>query len=102
MAAVLLAAGAPGRRRCLANSRVMIHQPLGGMQGQVSDMEIYYKLIKEQQKSLYDILAYHTGQSYEAIERDCDRDNWMTAKDAMEYGLIDEVLERNNPKKQLK
>ncbi|MCB9081808.1 MAG: ATP-dependent Clp protease proteolytic subunit [Lewinellaceae bacterium] len=99
MGAVLLAAGTKGKRTGLQHSRVMIHQPLGGMQGQVSDMEIYYKLVKEQQKSLYDILANHTGQSYETIEKDCDRDNWMTAKDAMAYGLLDEVLERSNPRK---
>ena len=99
MGAVLLTAGTKGKRTCLYHSRVMIHQPLGGMQGQVADMEIYYKLIKEQQKALYDILAYHTGQDYDTIEKDCDRDNWMTAEDSKKYGLIDEVLDRNNPKK---
>ena len=99
MGAVLLTAGTKGKRTCLYHSRVMIHQPLGGMQGQVADMEIYYKLIKEQQKALYDILAYHTGQDYDTIEKDCDRDNWMTAEDSKAYGLIDEVLERNNPLK---
>jgi ATP-dependent Clp protease, protease subunit len=98
MGAVLLAAGAKGKRSCLQHGRVMIHQPLGGMQGQVSDMEISYKLIKQMQKELYDILAYHTGQSYEAIERDCDRDNWMIAPDAKAYGLVDEVLESRRPK----
>ena len=72
----------------------MIHQPLGGMQGQVTDMEISYKLIKNLQKELYDILAKHTGQKYNKIEADCERDNWMTATEAKEYGLIDEVLER--------
>jgi len=86
-----------GKRSCLHHSRVMIHQPLGGMQGQVTDMEIYYNLIKEQQKALYDILAVHTGQPYDKIEKDCDRDNWMHANEAKEYGLIDEVLERKNP-----
>ena len=95
MAAVLLAAGVKGKRVCLHHSRVMIHQPMGGMQGQVSDMEITYKLIKSMQKQLYDILAYHTGQPYKTIEKDCDRDNWMEAPEAKEYGLIDEVLERN-------
>lgn len=100
MGAVLLTAGTKGKRTCLYHSRVMIHQPLGGMQGQVADMEIYYKLIKEQQKALYDILAYHTGQDYDKIEKDCDRDNWMTAEEAKKYGLIDEVLERNTPKKE--
>jgi len=99
MGAVLLAAGTKGKRTGLYHSRVMIHQPLGGMQGQVSDMEIYYNLVKEQQKALYDILVYHTGQEYKKIEADCDRDNWMTAEDAKKYGLIDEELDRNNPKK---
>lgn len=94
MGAVLLCAGAEGKRSCLPHSRVMIHQPLGGMQGQVTDMEISYKLIKKLQKELYDILATHTGQPYEKIEVDCERDNWMTATEAKEYGLVDEVLER--------
>lgn len=94
MGAVLLAAGTEGKRTCLPHSRVMIHQPLGGMQGQVSDMEIYYKLVKEQQKVLYDILAKHTGQDYDKILADCDRDNWMKAEEAKEYGLVDEVLTR--------
>ena len=75
----------------------MIHQPLGGMQGQVTDMEIYYNLIKEQQKALYDILVDHTGQDYETIEKDCDRDNWMTSEQAKAYGLVDEVLKGNRP-----
>ncbi len=99
MGAVLLAAGKKGKRTCLYHSRVMIHQPLGGMQGQVTEMEIYYNLIKEQQKALYDILAEHTGQDYDKIKNDCERDNWMTAEDAKNYGLVDEVLERSNPKK---
>lgn len=100
MGAVLLTAGTKGKRTCLYHSRVMIHQPLGGMQGQVSDMEISYKLIKDMQKDLYEILAHHTGQEYDVIERDCDRDNWMRAGAAKEYGLIDEVLDRNNPRKE--
>jgi len=95
MGAVLLTAGTKGKRSCLHHSRVMIHQPLGGMQGQVSDMEISYKLIKQMQKELYDILSYHTEQPYDKILEDCDRDNWMMAKEAKKYGLIDEVLERN-------
>ena len=99
MGAVLLTAGTTGKRTCLHHSRVMIHQPLGGMQGQVSDMEISYKLIKKMQKELYDILSHHTNQAYEKIEEDCDRDNWMTSYQAKEYGLIDEVLDRNNPRK---
>ncbi len=98
MGAVLLAAGTKGKRSALFHSHVMIHQPMGGAQGQVSDIEISYKLIKKMQKSLYDILAHHTGQSYEKIEEDCDRDNWMSSAEAKEYGLVDEVLDRNNPK----
>lgn len=99
MGAVLLAAGAKGKRSALFHSHVMIHQPMGGAQGQVSDIEISYKLIKKMQKSLYEILAHHTGQSYEKIAEDCDRDNWMSSLEAKEYGLVDEVLDRNNPKK---
>ncbi len=99
MGAVLLAAGTKGKRTCLHHSRVMIHQPLGGMQGQVTDMEISYKLIKQMQKQLYDILSEHTGQGYDKVFADCERDNWMTASEAKEYGLVDEVLSRKNPKK---
>jgi ATP-dependent Clp protease, protease subunit len=95
MGAVLLAAGTKGKRSCLHHSHVMIHQPMGGAQGQVSDIEISYKLIKKMQKSLYDILATHTGQTYEKIEHDCDRDNWFAAEEAKAYGLVDEVLTRN-------
>ena len=100
MGSVLLAAGVKGKRTALYHSRVMIHQPMGGMQGQVSDMEISYRLIKDMQKELYEILSFHTGQSYETIEKDSDRDNWMRAPQAKEYGLIDEVLDRNNPRKE--
>ncbi len=99
MAAVLLAAGAKGKRSALFHSHVMIHQPMGGAQGQVSDIEISYKLIKKMQKSLYDVLVHHTGQPYDKIEQDCDRDNWMSSADAKEYGIVDEVLDRNNPRK---
>ena len=95
MGAVLLAAGTKGKRTCLKHSRVMIHQPSGGMQGQFSDMEISYQLIKTMKKELYEILAYHTEQPYEKIEQDCDRDNWMVANEAKEYGPVDEVLVRN-------
>lgn len=99
MGAVLLAAGAKGKRSCLKHSQIMLHQPSGGAQGQVSDIEISYKLIKKMQKSLYDILSAHTGQSYEKVEADCDRDNWMSGEEAKAYGLIDEVLDRTNAKK---
>ncbi|MCC7224198.1 MAG: ATP-dependent Clp protease proteolytic subunit [Chitinophagales bacterium] len=94
MGAVLLAAGTKGKRTCLKHSRVMIHQPLGGAQGQASDIEISYRLIKQMQKELYDILAEHTEQPYEKIEADCDRDYWMRADEAKAYGLVDEVLIR--------
>ncbi len=98
MGAVLLCAGTKGKRTCLPHSRVMIHQPLGGMQGQVSDMEISYKLIKSMQKELYDIISKHTGQTYKKVEKDCDRDNWMTAPEALKYGLVDEVLTNGESK----
>lgn len=94
MGAVLLCAGVNGKRTCLPHSRVMIHQPSGGMQGQFSDMEISYELIKSLRNELYEIMAKHTGQPFENIEKDSDRDNWMTATQAKEYGLVDEVLVR--------
>ena len=99
MGSVLLAAGTKGKRTCLKHSRVMIHQPSGGMQGQFSDMEITYNLIKEMRQELYSILAECSGQTFETIEKDSDRDNWMTAPDAKAYGLVDEVLSRENPRK---
>ena len=98
MGAVLLSAGTKGKRSCLKHSQIMLHQPSGGAQGQVSDIEISYKLIKKMQKSLYDILALHTGQTYKKVEADCDRDNWMDGQEAKAYGLVDEVLDRT-PKK---
>lgn len=94
MGAVLLCAGTKGKRTCLPHSRVMIHQPSGGMQGQFTDMEISYKLISTLRKELYEIMANHTGQTFDKIEKDCERDNWMTATEAKEYGLVDEVLAR--------
>ncbi len=94
MGAVLLAAGEKGKRSCLQYSRVMIHQPMGGVQGQVSNIEISYNLIKAMQKDLYDILSHHTGHPYEKIEADCDRDYWMRGHEAKEYGIIDEVMTR--------
>lgn len=99
MGAVLLAAGKSGKRTCLKHSRVMIHQPSGGMQGQFSDMEISYQLIKQLRDELYQILADHTGKDVKTITKDSDRDKWMTAKEAKEYGLVDEVLDRDSLKK---
>ncbi len=95
MGAVLLCAGTKGKRTCLPHSRVMIHQPSGGMQGQFSDMEISYNLIKSMRNELYDIMAKHSGKTFEEIEKDSDRDKWMTATEAKDYGLVDEVLTRS-------
>ncbi|MBS3914777.1 MAG: ATP-dependent Clp protease proteolytic subunit [Bacteroidetes bacterium] len=96
MAAVLMAAGEKGKRTALPHSRIMIHQPLGGAQGQASDIEITYREINKLKKELYDILANHSGKSYDEIEKDGDRDFWMTAEEAKAYGMIDEVLGRNS------
>lgn len=92
MGALLLAGGAKGKRFCLPNSRMMIHQPLGGFQGQASDIEIHAKEILDMKQRLNEILAYHTGQPMDIIERDTDRDNFLKAEDAVSYGLIDQVL----------
>ncbi len=92
MAAVLLAAGEKGMRSALPHSRVMIHQPLGGAQGQASDIEITARQIMRTKKELYEILAQHSGQPYKKIERDADRDHWLSSDEAKKYGLIDEVL----------
>jgi ATP-dependent Clp protease protease subunit len=100
MGAVLLCAGKKGKRTCLPHARVMIHQPSGGMQGQFTDMEISYNLIKQLRKELYDILAHHAGKTFEEIEKDSERDNWMTSYQAKEYGLVDEVLDKRNPVKE--
>ncbi|MGM0523598.1 MAG: ATP-dependent Clp endopeptidase proteolytic subunit ClpP [Bacillota bacterium] len=94
MGAFLLAAGAKGKRYALPNSEVMIHQPLGGTQGQASDIQIHANRIIEMRKKLNEILAERTGQPMEVIERDTDRDNFMTANKALEYGLIDKVMEK--------
>ncbi len=94
MAAVLLAAGEKGKRSSLKHGRVMIHQPLGGAQGQASEMEITVREIQKIKKELYDILSLHSGQPYEKIEQDSDRDYWMMADEAKAYGMVDEVLER--------
>jgi len=93
MGAVLLCAGAAGKRSALKHSRVMIHQPMGGAQGQASDMEITLKEILKLKSELYSIISSHSGQSFEKVESDSDRDYWMIASEAVEYGMIDEVLE---------
>lgn len=92
MAAILLAGGEKGKRSALPHSRIMIHQPMSGMQGQASDMEISLKQTLSVKKDLYDILSKHSSQKYEQIEKDSDRDFWMKADEAKKYGLIDEVL----------
>ncbi|WP_338792771.1 ATP-dependent Clp protease proteolytic subunit [Bernardetia sp. Wsw4-3y2] len=98
MGAVLLTAGQKGKRTALPHARVMIHQPLGGIQGQASDIEITAKQILIVKKELTQILADASGKDYETVERDADRDYWMIAPEAKEYGLIDEVLERKKDK----
>jgi len=92
MGAFLLSAGAKEKRYCLPNSRVMIHQPLGGFQGQASDFEIHAKEILSIKEKMNRLMAEHTGQDYEKVAKDTDRDNFLSATDAMEYGLIDQVL----------
>jgi ATP-dependent Clp protease protease subunit len=94
MGAILLTAGHPGKRFILPHSRVMIHQPLGGAHGQAADIEITAREIIKARRELYEILALHTGQDIEKIERDGDRDYWMTAAEAVEYGIVDEIVAR--------
>ena len=94
MAAVLLVAGQAGKRFALRHSRVMIHQPMGGAQGQASDIEITAREIQKLKKELYTIIADHSGQPFDKVERDSDRDYWMTSEEARDYGMIDEVLVR--------
>lgn len=96
MGAVLLCAGAKGKRTALKHSRILIHQPMGGAEGQASDIEITAREIQKLKKELYDIIANHSGQPYKKIWKDSDRDYWMTAEEAKEYGMIDEVLVKNN------
>jgi ATP-dependent Clp protease protease subunit len=93
MGAVLLAAGAEGKRHALPNSRVMVHQPLGGFQGQATDIEIHAKEILSIRERLNGILAHHTGQNIDQIQKDTDRDNFMSSEEAQKYGLIDSVLD---------
>lgn len=103
MGAVLLCAGHEGKRTALKHSRILIHQPMGGVQGQASDIEITAREILKLKKELYEIIAMHSGQSYKKIYSDSDRDYWMTADEAKEYGMIDEVLSGNKSgKKEIK
>lgn len=98
MAAVLLVAGAKGKRSALPHSRVMIHQPMGGAQGQASDIEITAREIQKLKKELYSIIATHSGQEFDKVWADSDRDYWMTADEAKEYGMIDNVLAKKTTK----
>lgn len=101
MACVLLGAGSKGKRAALKHSRIMMHQPSGAIGGQASDIEITVNEIRKLKKELYDVVNYHTGKSIEQIEKDFDRDKWMTATEAKDYGLIDEVLV-TSPRKEKK
>ena len=98
MGAFLLCSGVKGKRSALTHSMVMIHQPSGGMQGQFSDMEISYNLIKALRQSLYTIIAENCGKTFKEVEKDSDRDNWMSSAQAKDYGMIDEVLTRGAKK----
>ena len=99
MAAVLLVAGEKGKRSALKHSRVMIHQPLGGVQGQASDIEITAREILKLKDELYTIIANHSSQPFEKVQKDSDRDYWMTSAEALKSGMIDQVLERTDNKK---
>lgn len=94
MAAVLLCSGTKGKRTALKHSRIMIHQPMGGVEGQASEIEITAKQINILKKELYDIIALHSGQDYKKVLKDADRDYWMTSDEAQKYGMIDEILLR--------
>ncbi len=96
MAQVLLCAGASGKRFALPNSRIMMHQPLGGTQGQATDIEIYTKEMLRIRDTLYAIISKHTGKDYETIKKDADRDNYMSPQEALNYGLIDKIMERTS------
>jgi ATP-dependent Clp protease, protease subunit len=95
MGAILLTAGSKGKRSALKHSRIMIHQPMGGASGQASDIEITAREIMKIKKELYQIISHHTGKPVEQVEIDADRDHWMTSQEAVEYGMIDEILIRN-------
>jgi ATP-dependent Clp protease protease subunit len=96
MGAVLLTAGSKGKRSALKHSRIMIHQPMGGFEGQASDIEIQAREIIKLKKELYEIIALHSGNTVEKVEKDADRDHWMTSSEAREYGMIDEILLKTN------
>lgn len=100
MASVLLCAGSKGRRAALSHSRVLIHQPLGGAEGQASDIEITAREIGKLKHELYEIIAKHSGQPFDKIWADGDRDYWMTSQEALEYGMIDEILSKRNDSEQ--
>ena len=95
MGAVLLTAGTKGKRSALKHSRIMIHQPMGGFEGQASDIEIQAREIIKLKMELYEIISLHTGKSLERVEKDSDRDHWMTSVEAKEYGMIDEILQKS-------
>jgi len=95
MGAVILCAGTNGKRTALKHSRILIHQPMGGAQGQASDIEITAREIQKLKKELYEIISHHSKQTYKKVWRDSDRDYWMTAQEALDYGMIDEVLVKN-------
>ena len=94
MAAVLMTAGTKGKRSALTHSRIMIHQPMSGVQGQAADIEITSREVQKLKKELYTIISEHSGQPYKKVEKDSDRDYWMTAAEAKEYGMIDSILTR--------
>jgi ATP-dependent Clp protease, protease subunit len=96
MGAVLLTAGRKGKRSALKHSRIMIHQPMGGAEGQASDIEITVREIVKLKKELYEIIALHSGNSFEKVEKDSDRDYWMTSQEAKDYGMIDEILQKTH------
>lgn len=99
MGAVLMCAGAEGKRSALKHSRIMIHQPMGGAQGQASDMEITLQEILKLKKELYSIISHHSGQPFDKVEADSDRDYWMTSQEAKDYGMVDEILLGKNQAK---
>jgi len=94
MGAVLLTAGKKGKRSALKHSRIMIHQPMGGAEGQATDIEITVREIVKLKRELYEIIALHSGNTYEKVEKDSDRDYWMTSQEAKDYGMIDEILQK--------